>query len=133
MTNPLLEAWDGPFGLPDFSAITEDHFTPAFDAALDAQTAEFEAIATNPDAPTFANTVEALERHGLLLDRVLTVFWNRAGSDTNDAIQALEREFSPRLSKHFAKCNSDPRIHARLQAVRDGDEALTAEQSRVLD
>ena len=63
MTNPLLAPWDGPHGLPDFAAIADDDFPPAFDAAIAAQEAEFEAIAANPDPPTFANTVEALERH----------------------------------------------------------------------
>ena len=134
MKNPLLEPWDGPFGLPDFTAIRDEHFRPAFDAAIAEQEAEFEAICANPDAPSFANTIEALERHGLLLDRVAAVFWNRSGGDTNEAIQALEREVSPRLSQHFARQLTDPRIFARIQAVVDaGSDGLTPEQARVLD
>ena len=134
MTNPLLEPWDSPFGLPDFSAIKDDHFRPAFDAAIAEQEAEFDAICENPEPATFENTVEALERHGLLLDRVNAVFWNRAGSDTNPAIQEIEREISPRLSRLYSKHATDERIFKRLQAVVDqGTDALTAEQARVLD
>ena len=134
MSNPLLEPWDGPFGLPDFTAIRDEHFRPAFDAALAEQTSEFEAICANPEAPTFDNTIEALERHGLLLDRVAAVFWNRAGGDTNPAIQEIEREIAPRLSQHFSKQLTDPRIFKRIQALVDaGTEGLTDEQARVLD
>ena len=70
MTNPLLEPWDGPFGLPDFSRVEPAHFRPAYDAALAEQQAEFEAIRDNPEPATFANTIEALERAGRMLDRV---------------------------------------------------------------
>lgn len=134
MTNPLLAPWDGPHGLPDFAAIHDDHFLPAFDAAIAEQEAEFEAICTNPEPATFANTVEALERHGLLLDRVNAVFWNRAGGDTNPRIQQIEREISPRLSRLYSKHATDQRIFDRLQAVVDqGADDLTPEQARVLD
>jgi peptidyl-dipeptidase Dcp len=130
MTNPLLADWTGPFGLPDFSKIEEAHFMPAFDAALAAQEAEVEAIATNPEAPTFANTIEALERAGQQLDRVNSVFWNRAGGDTNEAVQKIEREISPRLSQHFSRQLTDPRMFARIEAI--SPEGLTPEQARVL-
>lgn len=134
MTNPLLAPWDGPHGLPDFAAIEDDHFLPAFDAAIAEQEAEFEAICQNPEPATFANTVEALERHGLLLDRVNAVFWNRAGGDTNPRIQEIEREISPRLSRLYSKHATDQRIFDRLQAVVDqGADHLTPEQARVLD
>ncbi|MEO1493353.1 MAG: M3 family metallopeptidase [Pseudomonadota bacterium] len=133
MTNPLLASWDGPYGLPDFAAIEDDHFPEAFNTTLAEQTVEFEAIANNPEPATYQNTVEALECHGRALDRVIALFWNRAGADTNDRIQEIERDISPRLSKHFAKCNADPRIFARLQAVVDaGTDGLTSEQARVL-
>ncbi len=134
MTNPLLAPWDGPFGMPDFGAVTDDHFRPAFDAAIAEQEREFEAIATDPAPPTFENTVEALERHGHLLDRVSAVFWNRAGGDTNPTIQEIEREMAPRLSKIFSAQLTDPRIFSRIQAVVDaGGSGLSDEQARVLD
>ncbi|MEM7744485.1 MAG: M3 family metallopeptidase [Pseudomonadota bacterium] len=134
MTNPLLAPWDGPFGMPDFGAVTDDHFRPAFDAAIAEQEREFEAIATDPAPPTFENTVDALERHGQLLNRVSAVFWNRAGGDTNPMIQEIEREMAPRLSKIFSAQLTDPRIFSRIQAVVDaGASGLSDEQARVLD
>lgn len=134
MTNPLLEPWECPQGLPDFAAIQDDHFLPAFDAAIAEQEAEFEAICENPEPASFANTVEALEKHGLLLDRVNAVFWNRAGGDTNPRIQEIEREISPRLSRLYSRHATDARIFKRLQAVVDqGKDGLTPEQARVLD
>ena len=134
MTNPLLRPWDSAHGLPDFAAIQDDHFRPAFDAAIAEQETEFEAICENPEPATFENTVEALEKHGLLLDRVNAVFWNRAGGDTNPTIQEIEREISPRLSRLYSKHATDERIFKRLQAVVDqGTFHLTAEQARVLD
>jgi peptidyl-dipeptidase Dcp len=133
MSNPLLDPWDGPFGLPDFARIRPGHFRPAFDAALAEHQAEFEAIATSPEPPTFANTVEALERSGRLLDRVGAIFWNRAGSDTNDEIQAIEREISPLISQHVSRQLTDPRMFARIEAIVADPGELTREQARVLD
>ncbi|HET7410725.1 MAG TPA: M3 family metallopeptidase [Paracoccaceae bacterium] len=133
MSNPLLDPWDGPFGLPDFARIEPTHFRGAFDAALAAQQAEFEAIATSAEPPTFVNTVEALERSGRLLDRVGAIFWNRAGSDTNEELQAIEREISPRLSQHASRQLTEQRMFARIEAVVADPGDLTAEQARVLD
>ncbi|MEM0988592.1 MAG: M3 family metallopeptidase [Pseudomonadota bacterium] len=132
--NPLLAPWDGPFGLPDFAAVDDQHFLPAFEAAMADQQAEFEAIANQAAPPTFENTIEALERHGQTLSRVATVFWNRAGGDTNPTIQEIEREMAPRLSKLFSQQLTDPRIFRRIQAVVDaGNDDLSAEQARVLE
>jgi Zn-dependent oligopeptidase len=77
--NPLLAPWDTPFGLPPFDAIDDAHFGPALDAALDEGRANVMAIAENPEAPTFANTIEALELADATLDRVAGVFFNLAG------------------------------------------------------
>ena len=71
MTNPLLQDWDTPFGLAPFDLINDSHFAPAVEEALAAHRAEIDAIATAPDAPTFANTIEALEAAGHLVDQVL--------------------------------------------------------------
>src|SRR5690625_944508 len=133
MTNPLLEPWDGPFGLPDFARITPAHFRPAFDRALAEQQAEFEAIAISPERPSFVNTIEALERSGQLLDRVGAIFWNRAGADTNEEIQAIEREIGPRLSQQISRQLTDPRMFARIEAIAADPGDLTAEEARVLE
>src|SRR5450755_4598267 len=98
--NPLLADWTGAFGLPPFGAIKPEHFRPAFDRALAAHRSEIDAIASNPAAPTFVNTIEALERGGRALDRVSNLFFVLAGADTGDAIEAVERDVSPLLARH---------------------------------
>ena len=98
MDNPLLADWDTPFGLPPFADIDDAHFEPAFDTALAAARADLDAIARDPEPPTFANTVEALERAGGRLDRLLRVFHHVAATDSNDARRALQRAFSPRIA-----------------------------------
>ena len=74
--NPLLEPWTNPFGLPPFARVRPEHFPPAFDRGMAEHLAEVDAIAGDPAAPTFANTIEALERSGRLLDRVGRLFSN---------------------------------------------------------
>ena len=77
--NPLLEPWSGPFEAPPFDRIEPRHFRPAFEAALKEARREIDAVADDPEPPTFANTIEALERSGRALDRVARVFFNLAG------------------------------------------------------
>jgi peptidyl-dipeptidase Dcp len=129
MTNPLLEDWTGPFGLPPFDRIETAHFVPAFDAAMAAHLAELEAIATDPAAPDFVNTVEAMERAGRALDKVSSVFFNLCGSCTTPELQAVEREMAPRLAAHRTRILMDRRLFARIEAVPV--EGLGAEQRRV--
>ena len=82
-TNPLLAEWNTPFGLPPFDRIKPEHFRPAFDVAFAGHRAEIDAIAGDPEPPTFANTIDALELAGERLSRVGGVFWNLSGSHTN--------------------------------------------------
>ncbi|MEM6758988.1 MAG: M3 family metallopeptidase [Pseudomonadota bacterium] len=134
MTNPLLSPWTTPFGLAPFDIIRDDDFAPALDTALANHSAEIDAIAQNPEAPSFANTIEALEAAGADLDKVLGVFFNVAGADSNPAREALQRDFSPKLAAHFAEIAGNKALFARVQAVwnaRD-DADLTDEQARVL-
>ena len=98
--NPLLEPWTGPFEAPPFERIEPGHFRLAFDAALKELRTDIDAVAANPDPPTFANTIEVLERSGRSLDRVSGVFSNLARAATNDELQAIEREMAPILSRH---------------------------------
>ena len=133
--NPLLANWTGAFGLPPFASIGPDQFRPAFDEALAAHRAEIAAIAADPAKPTFANTIEALERSGRALERVSNVFFVLAGADTGDALEAVERDVSPLLARHSNALYLDRALYARiadLYARRD-TLGLTAEQARVLD
>lgn len=134
-TNPFFRPWSTPFGIAPFGEITIDDYRPAFERALAEHRAEIEAIATNPDAPTFANTIEALENAGHALDRLSGVFFNLAASDATEAIQAIQREMAPVLAQHANAISLDPRLYARVKAVHDrmSHLNLTVEQERVLD
>jgi peptidyl-dipeptidase Dcp len=127
--------WSGEHGLPRFGAIRDEDFKPAFDWAISAHEAEIDAIANNPDAPDFVNTITALEIAGDELSRVSAVFWNKAGSDTNDAIQHLEREISPVMSRHYSKIGQNEPLFKRIDALWEARETLglSLEQTRVLE
>ncbi|MCJ2082136.1 M3 family metallopeptidase [Methylobacterium sp. J-090] len=131
---PFAEhAWTTPHGLPPFEHIEAAHYLPAFETALAAHTAEIAAIAKNPEAPRFDNTVGALERAGLALDRVANVFFNLSGSHTNPELQAVERSISPVLARHGSAIYLDPDLWARISAVDAEAEALGPEERRVLE
>jgi peptidyl-dipeptidase Dcp len=134
MTNPLLSDWTTPFGIAPFDAIRDDDFSPALDAALAEARAAVGRIADNPEAPTFANTVEALELADDKLGRVLSTFYTLAGADTNDARNALQREFSPKLAAYGSEVSMNPALFARIEALWEARDSLglTAEQMRVL-
>jgi peptidyl-dipeptidase Dcp len=135
MTNPLLSDWTGPFELPPFAEINDSHFEPAFDAAIETARAEVVAIA-NSDLPAdFSNTIEALERTGQDLNKVLSVFYTLAGTDSNDRRQELQRVFSPKLSAYSSDMMLNEALFARVQAVWDQRETLELESEgyRILE
>jgi peptidyl-dipeptidase Dcp len=133
--NPLLEPWTGPFEAPPFDRIEPGHFRPAFDAALKDARREVDAIAANPAPPTFANTIEALERSGRSLDRVGGVFFNLTGAATNDELQAIEREIAPALARHRNDTYLNEALFKRIDALKAEENSLglSAEQGRVLE
>ena len=135
MTNPLLDTWSTPFEAPPFAAVRPTHFEPAFEAALESHTREIAEIAGNADQPTFENTIVALETSGRLLDRVSSVFWNLAGADTNDEIQAVERTIAPRLAAHWNAITSNEALFRRIDALYAARDTLSLddEQRRVLE
>jgi peptidyl-dipeptidase Dcp len=134
-TNPLLEAWTAPFEAPPFDRFEPQHFRPAFDAALKQARAEIDGVAANPEPPSFANTIEALERSGRSLDKVASVFFNLTGAHTNDELQAIEREIAPLLARHRSETYLNEALFKRVDALKaDKDKlGLSAEQARVLD
>ncbi len=134
MSNPILSDWTPPFEIAPFAEISDDDFAPALEQALQAHSDQIAAIAANPEPPSFANTIEALEAAGEDLNKVLSVFYTVAGADSNPAREALQRDFSPKLATHFAAISSNKDLFRRvadLWARRD-DLALTEEQARVL-
>jgi peptidyl-dipeptidase Dcp len=133
--NPLLQDWTTPFALPPFAEIGEADFGPAFEKALAGARARIDAIAADPAEPDFFNTIEALERAEKTLDRVAAVFFNLAGAHTSDAIEALQREMSPRFAAHRSATMMNAALFARIEelmAKRDS-LGLNAEQARVLE
>ena len=133
--NPLLAEWAGAFALPPFASIKPEHFRPAFDRALAVHRAEIDAIAANPSAPNFDNTIAALENSGRMLDRVANVFFVLTGANTSDEIEAIERGISPLLARHNNALYLNRALYARIAELykkRDG-LGLDAEQARVLD
>ncbi|TDT64628.1 M3 family metallopeptidase [Frigoribacterium sp. PhB116] len=135
MTNPFLEPSSLPYALPPFAEITDDDWLPVFEAGLEQQRAELEAMATDPTEPTFANTLEALEHSGRILARVEHAFFDKASSDSNDVTDALELELAPRLAEHADAIRLDPRLWRRLEALdaRSDQLDLTAEQRYLLE
>jgi len=134
-SNPLLTAWTQPFGLPPFGEIESAHFRPAFDIALDDHRKEIDAIARQPEAPTFDNTIAALERAGKRLTDVGSVFWHLASADTNADLQEIEREMAAALSRHAADISMNADLFRRIDALHAAREelGLTSEQRRVLE
>ena len=134
-TNPLLEPWTGPFEAPPFDRFEPHQFRPAFDAALKQARAEIDAVAADPAAPTFANTIEAMERSGRSLDKVASVFFNLTGAHTNDELQAIEREIAPVLARHRSETYLNEALFKRIDTLKADVSklGLSAEQARVLD
>lgn len=133
-TNPLLADWTAAFEMPSFEAISDHDFAPAFEAALDEARAAVSAIADNPKPPSFANTIEALEQADDRLGRVLSVFYNLAGADANDARNALMRDFSPRLAAYGSEITMNRALFQRIETLWQARDTLglTEEQARVL-
>ncbi|MFD2238620.1 M3 family metallopeptidase [Aureimonas populi] len=128
-------AFDGPAGLPAFSTLEAKDFPPAFEAAMEDHLREIAAISASAEEPSFQNTIGALERAGEALTRVAGVFYALAGAQTDEALQAVEREVSPKLSRHGSKISLDAGLFARIDALfhKRGALGLGAEEMRLLE
>lgn len=133
--NALLSDWTTPFGLPPFDQIKDTDFAPAFEQAFGQARTAIDAIADNPKAPDFANTIEAMERSDASLNKIAAVFFNLAGSNTNDTLQALQRDLSPKFAAFSARTLTNAKLFARVKALFDSREnlGLSPEQIRVLE
>ena len=133
--NILLAEWTGPFdGVPPFDQVRPDLFPQAFEFAIDERRREVLAIANNPAAPTFANTVEALERAGERLDRVETLFSVMTSNMSTPEYQAIDREWSPRLAAAYDEIILNQALFDRVKAIHAARETsgLNAQQQRVV-
>lgn len=127
--------FDTPFGMPPFHQIRFEDYKPAFLAGIEQEDQEIEAIANNPEPPTFENTVVAMDNSGQLLARVSRVFYGLRSAETNDSIQALARELSPLLSEHSDNIYLNEALFNRVKTLHDDTTGmqLTTEQYRLLD
>lgn len=124
-----------PLQTPDFNAISEDDYIPAFEQGMAIQKAEIDAIVANPESPTFSNTIVALETSGRMLSRVSTVFFALTGSNTTDRLDEINTEISPRLTAHYDSISLNPALFDRVKAVYDNRAAMamTVEDAKLLE
>jgi peptidyl-dipeptidase Dcp len=130
--NPLLEPSTLPFGAPPFDRIQDSDYEPAIDAAMAAERAAFDAIANDPAPPTFANTLEAMERAGEPLRRLTNLFQFIAQANTSPSLQAAQASVMPKLAAHEDAIHLDPKLFARVKAVYDARAALPDGEQRRL-
>ncbi|MGJ8684643.1 MAG: M3 family metallopeptidase [Nonlabens sp.] len=133
--NPLLQTFDTYLDTAPFDVIKETHYEEAFDKAIQKAREEIEAIINNSDVPTFENTIEALDASGDTLSRVSSIFFNLNSAETNDEIQRIAREVSPKLSQFGNDITLNEDLFKRVKAVYDSRNTLdlNAEQSTLLD
>jgi peptidyl-dipeptidase Dcp len=124
-----------PFHAPDFTKISEDDYLPAFEQGMAIQQAEVQAIIDNPEAPTFENTIVAFEKSGRMLGRVSRVFFMYTGANTNDRLDEINREVSPKLSDHYSSIALNPALFARVKAVYEARDNydLDVESAKLLE
>ncbi len=135
MSNILLQEWKTPFGIPPFDKIKSEDYLPAFYEAIDMHRKEIEAIANNPAAPDFKNTIEALDKSGSMLERVSNLFFAVESANTNDILKACNKEISPKLAAHYDEIGLNPKLFERIKAVYEHKEQinLNPEQTFLLE
>lgn len=133
--NPFFTEYTTPFGVPPFDQIEVAHYKPALLKGMEEHAKEVEAIVSNPEEPTFENTIVALDQCGQLLQKVMYAFGGQSSVNTNDEIQALEQEFYPMLSKHSDDIRMNPKLFARVKAVYEKKDqlGLDKEQMKLLE
>jgi peptidyl-dipeptidase Dcp len=135
-TNPFFnyKNWDTPHGTYPFEEIKTEHFMPAFEQAFAEGYAEIDSIVANPEAPTFENTIVALDEAGEMLNCVAGCFYNLTHSETNEQLQALEQELSPKMSEYSTSIILNEGLFARVKAVYEQRDqlTLTADQKELL-
>ena len=133
-SNPFYSEYDTPHQTVPFDEIKLEHYEPAFMEGIKQHSAEVEAIITNPEVPTFENTIVPLEYAGDLLNRVMTVFFTLNSAETSDEMQALAQKLSPILTEHSNNISLDERLFARVKAVYETTDmsTLTTEEQRLL-
>lgn len=125
--NPFFTEWTTPYGVPPFDIIKDEHFIPAFEKGIENQNKEIEAIVTNPEPPTFANTIVALDKSGGDLAKVSGVFFNLTEANTNDEITKITGVIAPKLANHNDNIMLNAELFKRVKTVNDAQKDLNME------
>ena len=125
--NPFFSEWTTPYGVPPFDIIKDEHFIPAFEKGIESQNKEIEAIVTNPEPPTFANTIVALDKSGGELSKVSGVFFNLTEANTNDEIRNITGVIAPKLANHNDNIMLNAELFKRVKVVNDAQKELNME------
>lgn len=131
--NPLLTDSTLPYGAPQFDKIKTEHYLPAFEQAITEAKAEIDAIVNNPDAPTFENTIAALDEAGSRLNDAAGIFYNLMEADTNDQMQDIAEKVSPMMTEYSMYVSLNEPLFARVKAVHESAEGLEPDQARLLE
>jgi len=133
--NPFMQHWDTPYGVPPFAVIDAAHFMPAMKKGALELRAEISAVADNPEAPTFENTILDMERAGDLMTKVSRTFFNLAGTESNDEIRALQTQLSPMLTREYDAINLNEKLFKRVQTLyaQREDLDLDEQDARLLE
>ena len=126
--NPFTETWDTPFGTPPFSLIKDEHYMPATKAAILEAREEIDAIVNNPEAPTFENTIVALDLAGKQIGKVSSTFGNITNTDTNDTLRGLESEIYPLLTREFNAIQFNEELFERVKSVYAQKDSLDLDE-----
>ena len=130
--NPLLTDWTTPFQIAPFDLIRPEHFKPAVKEAISVAKNEIEQIVANPGEPDFINTLEALERAGMLLSRITPILYNLNSSDTSPELQEAAREVSPLLTNFANDITLNPELFRRVKSVYDRKEELVTDKEQMI-
>jgi peptidyl-dipeptidase Dcp len=133
--NPFFAEYETPFQVPPFDIIKPEHFIPAYEKGMEQEKAEIDELVSNPDAPTFENTIVALDRAGKLLSKVSIVFGGLSGANTNDEIKDIQKEMAPRLAAHRDEINLNKKLFERIKAIYEQRDELNLndEQAYLLE
>lgn len=129
-SNPLIEGWDTPYGIPDFGTVKERHYIPAFEAGIEQQQAEIDAIIANEEAPSFENVVAAYERSGAILDRAVGVLFNLSETDGTESLQKIVEQVIPMISVHSDNIFMNPDFFAKVEVLYNDMENLGLDQEQ---
>jgi len=130
--NPFFEEWDTPFGSPPFDIIHEDHYLPAYQEGVRQHMDEINAIANNPEPPTFENTIVAFDQAGALLRRISPVFSGLSSAETNPVLQSIARETTPMLTAHYNAIRLNEELFGRIRTVYDNRENLDLDREQMV-